>query len=87
MFLRDGWAQPEEWGVWGVGQSHTLKLFPPLPLASHVKIEFDVHVVLLGGRKAQQVDVLAGEQLLDTWAFTSDVNRAIRTLEVGACGF
>lgn len=80
LFLADGWAQPEEWGVWGVGESHSLKLFPPVPVPDHVEIECDVHVVLSGPRKTQQIDVFAGTQLLDTWDFTADYNRAVRKL-------
>jgi hypothetical protein len=82
LFLGDGWAQPEEWGVWGVGESHILKLYPPTPLATHVKLDCDVHVVLNGSRKSLDVDVLAGTRLLSTWDFTPGLNRAVRSLEV-----
>jgi hypothetical protein len=82
LFLGEGWAQPEEWGVWGVGESHVLKLYPSQPLATHVRFDCDVHVVLTEARKALKVDVLVGSQLLTTWDFTPAVNRAVRSLEV-----
>ena len=82
LFLSDGWAQPEEWGVWGVGERHILKLYPPNPIANRVKLECDVHVVLSGPRKSQRVDVFADDRLIDTWDFTAACNRAVRSLTV-----
>lgn len=82
LFLREGWAQPEEWGVWGVGKQHVLRLYPPLPPSDFVNLDCDVHVVLSGPRKSQWVDVFAGTRLLETWEFTPDFNRAVRNLKV-----
>jgi hypothetical protein len=84
LFLGDGWAQPEEWGVWGLGQSHILNVYLSVPIAEYVEIDCDVHVVLLAARKVQHVNVFAGTQLLDTWEFVPNWNRAIRRLRVPA---
>jgi hypothetical protein len=82
LFLGEGWAQPEEWGVWGVGESHIFRLFPPIPSADHVDLEFDVHAALIGARRAQRIDVFADGQSLDVWEFTPDLNRAVRSLHM-----
>jgi len=66
LFLGDGWAQPEEWGVWGVGERHNLRFYAPDPVPKFLDLDCDVHVVLSGPRRAQQVDVFAGSQLLAT---------------------
>jgi hypothetical protein len=82
LFLGEGWAQPEEWGVWGVGEKHVLRLYAPVPPPNVLELDCDVHVVLIGPRKSQRVDVFVGTQLLDSWEFTPDFNRAVRSLQV-----
>jgi hypothetical protein len=84
LFLGDGWAQPEEWGVWGLGDSHILKVYLSAPIESYVEVDCDVHAVLIAERKTQHIDVYAGTQLLDTWEFSPNWNRAIRRLRVPA---
>jgi hypothetical protein len=54
----------------------------PLAPSDVLKLDCDVHVVLIGPRKSQHVDVFAGGQLLETWEFTPNFNRAVRNLQV-----
>jgi hypothetical protein len=52
-------------GCWRGG--HELHLALPRPLPDEVELELDVHVVLAGRRRTQQVDVSAGGEKLAVW--------------------
>jgi Macrocin-O-methyltransferase (TylF) len=80
--LGNGWSGPEEWGVWGVGGGHELHLALPRPLPDEVELELDVHVVLAGRRRTQQVDVSAAGKKLATWEFTEQDNRRVRSVRI-----
>jgi hypothetical protein len=87
-----GWSVAEDWGRWGVGEAHVLRLRPPPEaLEEHpdgavdILLEIDVETVLVGTRTAQEVTVLGGEgEVLATWAFTAAENRAIRVVRIPA---
>jgi hypothetical protein len=82
LFLGQGWAQPEEWGAWGVGKKHVLRIYPRIPSPAILKVDCDVHAALMGSRTLQRVEVFADAQLVATWEFTPDFNHAVRTLQV-----
>lgn len=82
--LVSGWSGPEDWGVWGVGKSHILRLPLSSVPASDIEIEADVQAVILGTRTEQHVDVLVGSRLMGTWNFTLERNRGIRAVQVPA---
>jgi hypothetical protein len=84
--LRDvlvaGWAEPEPWGVWGIGASHEMELCLRAVPAAPVSLEADVSAALPPARPVQAVTVLAGGQTLATWEFTTACNRAPRGVVV-----
>jgi hypothetical protein len=82
--LGRGWSEPEKWGVWGVGETHELKLFFPAPQTSDVRLDADVHVYTWPGREPKVVDVFVEEHRLATWTFTDEENRGVRTVQIPA---
>ena len=85
--LGTGWSSPEPWGVWGIGPSHTLNLYMEHPPEGDITVEVDGAVALVGPRRAHEVSVFAGGQLLTTWQFSMDRNRAPRSVTVPAAAF
>ena len=75
--LPTGWSLPEPWGVWGVGEAHELELWLAEAPDTAIELEADVHVVLLGPRKSQRVDVVVGGRRLAAWDFTLAANREV----------
>jgi hypothetical protein len=80
--LGEGWSGPEEWGVWGVGAAHELRLALAQPIPSAFELEFDVHAVLAGKRTAQHVEVSANGRKLAVWEFTQEANHGVRRLRM-----
>ena len=67
--LGKGWSAPEKWGIWGVGESHELRLFLPSVPSADILLEANVNAALVGSRVSQEVDVLVGGRRLTTWRF------------------
>jgi macrocin-O-methyltransferase TylF-like protien len=82
--LGEGWSAAEEWGVWGIGPSHRLNLYLNQAPAGPLRVDFNVAAALVGSRKRQMVDVLAGDRVLATWEFTPQQNRGERAVLVPA---
>ena len=80
--LGEGWSGAEPWGVWGVGSSHVLNLYLNTMPTADVGIEFEVGAALVGLRHVQTVDVTIGNQVLTTWLFSTDENRALRAVRI-----
>lgn len=82
--LGEGWSVAEDWGVWGVGDTHHLPLYLSAAGTGDVELDLDVQTALIGARTDQYVDVIARDTLLATWYFTHENNRAIRTVRIPA---
>jgi hypothetical protein len=82
--LGEGWSGPESWGVWGVGDRHVLHLAPPADLRQALTLEFDVAAAVTPMRAEQVIDVSVRGQPADSWHFTLDKRRGVRTLRVPA---
>ncbi len=81
--LGNGWGEHEAWGgVWGLGGAHELKMVLPSAPKDGVFIEMFVQVPLIGSRVEQRVDVLAGDEILESWHFDREHNGAIRRIFV-----
>jgi len=80
--LGPGWSGPEPWGIWGLGDTHELKLFLPTPQTEDIQLDADVEVYLGSSRTSKVVDVFAAGQQLATWTFTREENRAVRTVQI-----
>ena len=80
--LGEGWSSPERWGVWGVDEAHQLFVFLDRPPAGDIELQFDVNAVLLEGRTRREIGVFAGGRQLETWVFTADNNKSVRTLRI-----
>jgi hypothetical protein len=76
-----GWSVPETWGVWGVGSSHELALYPP-DACRYLILDFDVHVPLIEQQASQEVVVLVNEKEVARWHFSTETNRGVRTIVV-----
>lgn len=82
--LGDGWSGAEDWGVWGIGASHTLNLSLTARPAADVLVEIDVATAVFPARPEHDIDVFAGGQLLAAWHFSEPENRAQRMVRVPA---
>ncbi len=82
--LGSGWSGAEDFGVWGVGDAHTLNLTFPVQPTEDVVIEVDAAAALVGQRTEQRIDVLAGGKIVATWRFTRRENQAKRPVRVDA---
>ncbi len=84
--LHAGWSKAESWGVWGVGDSHTLCLPRPSDMCGPIHIEVDCSVALVGSVTNQEVKISAGNSAVGnavaTWRFTKDNNRAVRSIVI-----
>jgi len=80
--LGTGWSGPEPWGVWGVGECHTLFIAIPKGSPENIALDLDVSAGLVGARNLQAVDVAIGGETVAHWQFTPDQNRGIRRLVV-----
>jgi hypothetical protein len=80
--LGKGWSAPEKWGIWGVGESHELRLFLPSFPSADIEVEANVNAALIGSRTSQEVDVLVGGRRLATWQFTRDMDRGVRQVRI-----
>jgi len=82
--LDAGWSGPEAWGVWGVGESHTLLLPVPDDPAADLVLDLDVAAGLVQSRPDQTIDVVVLGETLATWRFTLQQNRGVRRLIIPA---
>ena len=80
--LTSGWAQPEDWGVWGLGGSHLLSLPLPHMPEGDVVLEVDSHAALLPSRAELAVEVCVNGGKLATWTFDEQANRDVRTVRI-----
>ncbi len=80
--LATGWAQPEEWGVWGLGPSHVLSLYCAHPPQDAIELTAETTAVLVAGRTQLAVQVCVGGELLDTWHYRDGENRAVRKVTI-----
>ena len=79
-FLQQGWSGPEDWGVWGVGEAHSMRLFAPAPVARDFQFVAHCSAVLAGDRSFQEVDVRLAGNPVATWRFEGDENLAERSI-------
>jgi len=57
-WLRDGWGNPEAWGVWSDGKSATLAIDPrQLPSGHDLTLQLDAQVYVSPNHPQQQIDV------------------------------
>jgi hypothetical protein len=82
QLLREGWATPEPWGMWGIGDRHELSLFFIETPARDLKLELECQAVIYGSRTEQQVDVFVESDLVATWQFSQKLNRAVRSAPI-----
>jgi hypothetical protein len=82
--LASGWSGPEDFGVWGVGESHILDLTMTNRPTDDVVIEVDGSTALVGTRTERAIGVYAGGERLATWHFSMRENRAKRSVTVPA---
>ncbi|MEA1840698.1 TylF/MycF/NovP-related O-methyltransferase [Agrobacterium tumefaciens] len=79
-YLKDGWADVEDWGVWGLGERHTMSLIIPFVPETAIRLIFDVDALLLGRQIEQTVAVLVDGTNVAEWKFTSKNKRGDREL-------
>ena len=82
FFLDCGWDNVENWGVWGLGEWHYLRVVLPFPLNGPVTFVFDVEAQLIGSRTYQSVEVWVDNARLTTWEFTLEKNRCEQKIVV-----
>ena len=83
-YLGAGWSGAESWGVWGVGEKHTLHLYIPTQPTETLLLDVDSKAALLGKRTSQSITVSVAGQTLATWEFTLQQNQAVRTIVIPA---
>lgn len=78
-----GWSKPEDWGKWGIGDSHTLVLAVSEPRSSGFELVAEVNAFFGLGSGPQQVDLFVGGHAIGTWMITAEGWRE-RTVQVPA---
>ena len=84
QYLGAGWSGAESWGVWGVGEKHTLHLYPPAQPTESLLLDIDAKAALLGKRTSQSITVSVAGHTLARWEFTLQQNQAVRTVTIPA---
>jgi hypothetical protein len=82
--LGDGWSSSEEWGVWGVDGAHELDVFVDRPPTGDIELQLEVAAMLLAGRAPREIKLFVGGRELETWIFTAERNRSVRTLRLSS---
>jgi hypothetical protein len=80
--LGAGWSTPEDWGQWGIDEVHELHVYLSEPPLEDITLEFDVSSFLLEDASRREVLVGIAGETLARWVFTSNKNRAVRTLRI-----
>ena len=80
--LLDGWSTPEDWGVWGVGASHRIRIAAASHAPGAMILECEVWAYLPGDRLDRTFDVVVDGELMETWHFSPGKNRAVRSLSL-----
>jgi hypothetical protein len=80
--LREGWGGQEDWGVWGVGPKHELKLYLADRPEEDFLLDVDVHGPALDAVGEHHVDVYVKGNLLGTIDFDTDTNRGVRSIRI-----
>jgi hypothetical protein len=78
--LTDGWAEPEPWGVWGVGPQHRITLNMAATASDPVAVDIDVHAFVWDDSVARQVDVFVNGQASVVLTFGKQGNRTTVSL-------
>lgn len=81
--LHDGWYVSEEWGCWGKGTSHVLRL-RVLDTSPDTDLIFtaDTQVCLPDADGTQTVDVSVDGETLTTWQYSAEDNHRLRHVRI-----
>ncbi len=79
-YLKNGWYAVEDWGVWGAGNSHTMKLIIPFRPVSDIRVIFEVDALLLGKQISQTVAVFIDGAEATIWTFAPEASRGEREI-------
>jgi hypothetical protein len=80
--LIEGWGGREDWGVWGIGRHHVLRLALPSRPNDDLFLDLDVHAPLADAHQEHWVDVAIEGQEIVTLHFTMTDNRAVRNIRI-----
>jgi hypothetical protein len=80
MVLTEGWAEPEPWGVWGVGPLHRITLNIGATASDPVAVDIDVHAFVWDDAAERQVDVFVNGKLAVALTFGKQGNRTTVSL-------
>jgi hypothetical protein len=82
--LGDGWSNPESWGVWGVDGVHQFFVFLSSEPVQDIELEFDVGAWMFSADGRRDVGIFIDGQKIQDWVFTSEENRAARSIRIPA---
>ena len=80
--LLDGWSTPEDWGVWGVGASHQMRIATASRTGEAMTLECDVWAYRPDDWPERAIDVIVDGERADTWRFSAQENHAVRSLSL-----
>jgi tetratricopeptide (TPR) repeat protein len=80
FMLGGGWSGPEEWGVWGVGMTHEMRIPVSSSTCGDLNLELEVHAYLDDPQVSQEVRVLLDGETLAEWTFTFNDNYGSRSV-------
>jgi hypothetical protein len=80
--LLDGWSTPEDWGVWGVGAAHQIRIATAPRGDGAMILECEVWAYLPGNGLDRTFDVVVDGKVTEKWRFSPDENRAVRSLNL-----
>lgn len=80
--LASGWSGPEDWGVWGVGPSHVLKLYFPGTPDEDAVLHVRAAAALGENHPERRIGVFVRRRLVATWDFSPKANHGERSLAI-----
>ena len=80
--LIEGWGGQEDWGVWGIGSRHEMRLHVPATRDRDFCLDFDVHAPLNGDLHEHAVEVSVEQRPAAEWCFTKAENRSVRSIRI-----
>jgi len=82
--LEAGWSAAENWGVWGVGQSHTLNFVLPPGEPAGFELDLDLKTLLPPEPPGQVVQIEVNGEILANEPFTANTHRHVTTIKLPA---
>src|SRR5262249_2873397 len=69
--LLEGWSHQEDWGRWGLGKRHRIRLPPQPSIRGDLLLLVDARAPIFSQAPAMNVQILVNARVLGEWNFSS----------------